>query len=205
MIPTIIGIQYDGYVAGSGRNFSNSPVEDFRQELEISGLFNYAQGHASAFGFSIQDENVEKVDDYFQMLWEDLHFSPTYYCDFSFDFGMESDLLKQAIEDIHSLSEKGMWGTDMAEPVIHVKNIPVYTNIQLLSPDKKPTIKIMENGIGIMKFGASIEEYDKLCSFFGCVYIDIVCTVNMNTFAGRTTPQLFIIDYEKTDSQAYYF
>lgn len=39
----------------------------------------------------------------------------------------------------------------------------VHKSVQLLSPDKHPTTKIhLENGIDIMKFKSSQEEYEQL-------------------------------------------
>src|SRR5699024_2843040 len=39
----------DGKLRGSGRGYDKGYIKDFRQFLEDSGYFDYAQGHASAF------------------------------------------------------------------------------------------------------------------------------------------------------------
>lgn len=53
--PTIVARlnSSDNYIRGSLRNFNGSPLEDFKQFLNDSGFFEYAQGHASAAGVSI--------------------------------------------------------------------------------------------------------------------------------------------------------
>ena len=44
---------------GSGRNSSFSKLENLRELVADSGLVELAQGHASAFGISVLDENIE--------------------------------------------------------------------------------------------------------------------------------------------------
>ena len=47
-------------LVGSSRNVNNSPVANLKDFCLESGLFNWAAGHQSAFGFSIPEENMEK-------------------------------------------------------------------------------------------------------------------------------------------------
>lgn len=42
--PTLLLRDIDGKLMGSGRNFSNSPIENFREELEESAYTEYARG-----------------------------------------------------------------------------------------------------------------------------------------------------------------
>lgn len=200
--PTLLLRRIDDKLMGSGRNFSNSPIEDFRGNLEKSQYTEYATGHAAAFGICIKVEDKEKFLEEFDNKWKDIVFKPVYMVDYDFNiqeisFNFEEiEKLSEYIYSIGKLNEEGIWGQDMPESEIIVKNLPV-DNIQLLSPDKKPTLKISCEGIDFMKFKSSEEEYNKLKgNNFGTVFINLLGKPNINSWGGRTTPQILINDYE---------
>ena len=75
-----------------------------------------------------------------------------------------------------------------------------------MSPDKKPTLKIILPGdLSLIKFGSSQEEYDSLYSETGCVTINVVGTCNLNEWNGKFSPQIIIEDYEILSKSNYYF
>jgi hypothetical protein len=78
----------------------------------------------------------------------------------------------------------------LAEPYIAIEHITVSKdNLQLMSPDKKPTLKItLPSGLSLIKFNSSQEEYDKLYSEIGCNIINVVGTCNLNVWMGNETP-----------------
>ena len=200
--PTLVLRKIDDKLMGSGRNFSNSPIEDFRGNLEKSQYTEYATGHSNAFGTCIKAEDKEKFLEEFNNKWKDIIFKPIYMVDYDFNiqensFNFEEiEKLSEYIYSIGKLNEEGIWGQDMPESEIIVKNLPV-DNIQLLSPDKKPTLKISCEGIDFMKFKSSEEEYNKLKgNNFGTVFINLLGKPNINSWGGRTTPQILINDYE---------
>lgn len=186
---------------GSARNVSNSPFEDFRKFCEDSGLVNYSEGHAGAFGISIADKNIETFIKYSDEKLANINFSPAYKVDFIFS-GNDC-----APTTVISLAQyKKLWGQQFQEPKIAITNLPVYKgNCVLLSPDKKPTIKItLPNGIELIKFKASAEEYEELISS-ACTRINIVGTCDLNSWNNKITPQLVIEEYEIINKQEYYF
>ena len=76
----------------------------------------------------------------------------------------------------------------------------------LMSPDKKPTLKmVLPNKVSILKFNSSQEEYDKLYSETGAVEVNLVGTCNLNDWNGVQYPQLMINDYEIVDKVKYIF
>ena len=89
-----------------------------------------------------------------------------------------------------------MWGQNISEPYICLKDISIGEyNVQLLSPDKNPTIKIhLDNGLDIMKFKSSQEEYEKFIQPNNI--ITIVGRANKNEWNGRITPQIIIEDFD---------
>lgn len=100
-----------------------------------------------------------------------------------------------------------VWGQELAKPLVAYENIKVTKeNIWLLSRDKKPTIKIkLPNGVELMKFKASEDEFNSLYSEIGFVEINIVGECAINSWMGNITPQVWITEYEIAKKQQYYF
>ena len=82
-------------------------------------------------------------------------------------------------------------------------NIPK-DNIKLLSPDKNPTLKLsLKNGIDLIKFKSSQEEYENLIET-GSVIIDVVGRCERNVWNGNITPQIIVEEYQII-SKLHYF
>lgn len=179
---------------GSGRNYSNSPIENLREFLWNTGYPLYSEGHGSAFGFGILDSNVDKFLNHVDELLADFDFSPCYRVDkiyHSANFNT-ADILK-----IGKL--KSIWGQGLEEPLIALEQIDLKKcQFNLMSPDKSPTLKItLPNGLSLIKFRSSEEEYDKIVnSDFNCVNMNIVGACDINVWGGKITPQIRIEDYE---------
>lgn len=188
--------------SGSARNCENSKVQNLRQECLDSNLFTLAQGHASAFGVAFLDENAEAVRQYFNEYFSAIDFTPYYFVDF------EKNANNFDPDIILTISEyKYLWGTEVKEPKIAIKNINVTKdNIVLMSKDKNPTIKItLPNGVALLKFKSNEEEFENLFSKSGCVVIDVVGTCAINEWNGKITPQIFIENYNIIKRQEYFF
>ena len=85
----------------------------------------------------------------------------------------------------------------MDEPVIVMQNVTVKPeNISLMSPDKNPTLKIQVNGITLIKFKSSIEEYEMLKNQGVRVTLDILGKCKENEWQGQVEAQVIIQDYE---------
>ena len=189
---------------GSGRNATYSKLVNFREFLAQSGLVEYASGHASAFGISILDENLDAFKLYLDNKLKDFDFSNCYRVDFIW-LANETDQHKNDILDLGKLYS--IWGQGLPEPQVAIENVQVRAgNLMLMSPDKKPTLKIiLPGGLTLIKFGSSQEEYEALYSDMGCVVINIVGTCNLNMWNGITSPQIKVIDYEIISKMDYYF
>lgn len=188
--------------SGSARNCESSKIQNLRQECLDSNLFTLAQGHASAFGAAFLDENVDAVRQYFNEHFASFDFTPYYFVDF------EKNANNFNPDIILTISEyKYLWGTEVKEPKIAIKNINVTKdNIVLMSKDKNPTIKItLSNGIALLKFKSSEEEFENLFSKSGCVVIEVVGTCAINEWNGKITPQIFIENYNIIKRQEYFF
>jgi single-stranded-DNA-specific exonuclease len=105
---------------GSGRNATYSKLVNFREFLAESGLVEYAQGHASAFGVSILDDKLEEFKHYIDIKLKDFDFSNSYRVDFIW----MANEVSQYRDDILELGKlSGYWGQGLAEPQIAIENI----------------------------------------------------------------------------------
>lgn len=189
---------------GSGRNATYSKLQNFREFLANSGLVEFAQGHASAFGVSITDKQLPLLKEYIAKELADFDFSNCYRVDFIWQYN-DAEQNAESVKEIGRLHS--LWGQGLQEPYVAIERILVQNNnIVLMSPDKKPTLKIMlPGGLDLIKFNSSQEEYDALCPGLGCTIINIVGTCNLNSWMGNETGQILIEDYEVVGKQAYYF
>lgn len=184
---------------GSGRGYDKSSFKNFQQFLKDCEYTEYAEGHASAFGFGIKDINCEKFLEYSNNKLKDYDFTPCYNVDFIFN---PNKLQGYEIMDIASL--KDYWGQGIPEPYVAIEKIKVNSsNIQLL---KGTTLKItLLNNISLIKFKSNEEEYENLYSQNGYIEITVIGFCNINNFNGNSYPQILIEDYEITDKKDYYF
>ena len=64
--------------SGSARVPERIMIDNFREFLESTNLVEFAEGHASAFGVSILDENLNNLIYYLNETLKDFDFSPSY-------------------------------------------------------------------------------------------------------------------------------
>ena len=188
--------------AGSGRIFSQSNFTTFKEFLEYSGYFEFAQGHQGAFGCAIKAENVELFTQYANIELADFDFTPKYYIDLEYDanYLIPADVLNIANFD-------NLWGQGVEEPFILVKNLKVTKeNLSLL---KETTLKITipadGQDISLIKFGSSKSEFELLYSDLGYVTIDVIGHFQKNVWNGNVSPQINIEDFEIVGRAVYYF
>lgn len=187
---------------GSGRIFSQSNFTTFRNFLEQSGYFEYAQGHEGAFGAGIKDSKVQDFIKYSNIELANFDFTPKYYIDLEY----EANLITP-IEILGLANFDHLWGQGVEEPFILVKNIRLTKdNIALLKETTlKITLSIDGQDISLIKFGSSKEEYDLLYSDSGYVTINIIGHFQKNIWNGNISPQILIEDYEIVGKANYYF
>lgn len=183
---------------GSCRNFDNSPVDSLKNELVSTGLFEFVQGHDNAAGVCINRENVVSAIETVNEQWKDIDFTPKYLVDF--DVTMD-DIDICFIKEIDDM--KDIFGQGIKEPLVHISNIPVYTEDVTLMGKKLNSWKVIINDeIAIVKFLVDtsidpiIREYKKNDEDDICIgFMDIIGTVSMNNYKGILTPQIIVKDY----------
>ena len=196
--------QEDGSIvyAGSGRNYTNSKLEDFRQFCLDTGCMSLAQGHASAFGASIPAENF---DDFIRITNEqlaDFDFSPCYLVDLEVTTEQLSDSEVFAIG-----SNADLWGQGLEEPLIAITDIKINADsIQYLGSDKK-TLKLIFPGrrTSMIKFHIKDEEKELLDPQGGALTLTAIGKCTLNHFNGNVTPQVMLEDFEITNRKKWDF
>jgi hypothetical protein len=123
----------------------------------------------------------------------------TYYVDYVWT---PQTIDAQAILEIADMDK--YWGKDIDEALVAIQRIQISKeNITMMASN---TCKItLPNGIPIIKFRMSDEDYNKLYSENGYVEINAVCRCNANEWGGNASPQLLIDDFEIVGGCAYVF
>lgn len=201
---------------GSARGYDKSGITNFKDICEAAPGTMYAQGHQGAFGlgidlgkYDVNDEGCMEMfgEPIYQFLQytddalKDMASEPVYMVDYIYK---GNEVNPENIIDIADLED--LWGKDMDEPFVAIEGLKVTKEmVTLMSPDKKPTLKItLPNKTALIKFGSSQEEYEKFLTD-GYIEINVIGRCNKNVWNGWTTAQIFIEDYEITGSAKYIF
>lgn len=190
--PVMIGRRNDnneinGSIRSSG-NFAGLP--SFKQFLEESSLINYVAGHDAAAGFGISGFNADKLLSYSNEKLDDNTFAKCYTVDYILD-GREN--INPLLESLAEHPE--FFGNHIDEIKVVIKNISLASVMAMGA--NKDSMKINFNNIDYVRF--------KDATFTEKVFSNRMKTlivygrVNLNTFAGRTTTQVFIDDYDLED------
>ena len=191
--PTIVARLNDqGFDRGSARGLNQSELKDFKQFLTDSGYFEYAQGHANAFGVSIPDSRLRQFHEYANKELSYINFGENVY-DVNF-------IRSSTAADLHNLvlelgGAKDIWGQNNSEALIYVHSIPVSPSSVRVMGSNNDTVKIEYNGMSYLKFRAK-DLIDEMKEQGGNFELEIVGRANLNEWGGRVTPQIFIDDYE---------
>ena len=189
--PTVVArLNNEGYDRGSIRGLNQSELVSFKDLLTDSGLCEYVQGHDNAAGISIKDDNLAALHEYANEKLKDIDFNESVYDVNFIREGTDTDI-ELIIRDIDNY--EGIWGTNVPEPLIYVKNIKANgSNIQIMGKNKD-TVKITYNGIAYMKFHAKefIEEMEGKDE----INLEVIGRGNLNRWGGFETPQIFIDSY----------
>lgn len=188
--------QGNGLYAGSCRNSNNSPIKDFKELVNSTQLFEFAQGHSGAFGCAIREENLAAARDALNKALENIEYDDTIYCDFILDSDdIEYSFIK-AIDD-----SKWIYGTGIEEPKIAIENIGVCLEDCAIMGANRDSISFMFGGIKYCKF--KCKEDDELLSFAEGldadeITLNAVGKCSLNEYKGLVTAQFVIEDYEIT-------
>lgn len=191
--PTIVARLNDqGFDRGSARGLNQSELKDFKQFLTNSGFFEYAQGHANAFGISIPDGKLRQFHEYANRELSYIDFGENVY-DVNFIRSSSAPDLTKLVLELGGA--KDIWGQGNGEALIFVHSVQVSPSSIRIMGANSDTLKIESGGMSYLKFHAK-DLIEEIKGQSGTFQIDIVGRANLNEWGGRITPQIFIDDYE---------
>lgn len=195
--PCLIGrVNNKGMLQGSIRNNGNfEAIPELKPYLEDTGLFSYVQGHSNSAGFGIQESNIESFLSLVNSQFSIQDFRNCYLVDY---------VLEAKDEQLPSLflslaKRPECFGNGVDEIKVVVKNVQIHS--PFFMGQSKDSTKISYNGIDYVRF--KDENFVEAVKMFNGGEMMVMGRLNLNTFAGKTSVQLFIDDYEfvknKTD------
>ena len=179
---------------GSGRNFDNSPIEDFRELVNNCPYVNWASGHAGAFGISIPEGNVELARQWFNEQLADVDMDKVYLVDFILDIE-ELD-----VDFIHTISGYDwIWGTSVKEPKVAIENITIKRSDTHIQGKDHNSVFFMIGDVKFVQFGMMPNNpLLQWASDWGDdddeLTLTVVGEVSINDYNHQLTPQFIITD-----------
>ena len=190
--PVMIGRRNDNdLIQGSIRSNNNfAGIPSFKQFLENSKFIEYTAGHDNAAGFGISGSKVDQF----------IKFANTTLRAEDFDNCYLVDYILNADDDNYDLlielgSHSQYFGNQVEEITLVVENI-TYNNFMRMGANKD-SVKISYNNMDYIKFkdedfiNELEENKNKKLVIYG--------RPNVNEFAGKTTIQCIISDYQFVD------
>lgn len=196
--PTIVArLNDEGEIKGSARGLSDCELVSFKDFLDKSGFATFTAGHANAHGVGILDKNLAAFHDYANRELANVDFGESWY-EVNFERIAADNDIEDLIYDI--AAHEDIFGQGCPEPLIHIKDINITkSDIQILGKNQD-TLKITKFGIAYMKFHAK-DMIEELKQYSGEIKLEVVGRANLNFFAGRYTPQIFINNYQIEDGR----
>ena len=177
------------YYRGSMRNYSLSPIQNLKDELEKTEEIEFCAGHQGAAGLGIALSHVGSFLEKFNNQYKDIDQTPIYWVDYIWN-SRTIDGTK-----ILDIAELNIYGQEIPESLVAIEDVCLRPDmITLMSPDKHPTLKIQVGDISLIKFKSSQEEYEQFCQ--DNMVLNAVCKCNKNEWQGNISPQLIVEDFD---------
>lgn len=186
---------------GSARGCQKVGITDFKSICADTGVTMYQTGHPNAFGLGILEQNIPAFIQKTDAALVDMQDEAVYYVDYIYN----GDNI-QPIDILTIADMQDLWGKDIDEPYLCIKNICINSDMVTVYKKKDNTLKItLSNGISLMKFKATDEQCEMLQNSDGYYTLDIIGRANKNEWMGHVSAQIFIEDYEIIDYQEGWF
>lgn len=184
--PAIVLAQGENGVAkGSVRTYGEFNVKDMLDSM--SGLFTTYGGHAGAAGISLAQEQVDelrrRVRAYYTQAGQQAGGQYIQY-----DLEITPDAVTSALAVIKMYQPMGH---GVPNPIFRINGLPV--DSPFLMGSDKSHIKFFDRRFSAVAFGMAQRYFD----LGEPKSIDMVGTIGENTFQGRTTPQVLLIDFDR--------
>lgn len=190
-------VDEDGVIhwRGSARGIDTNCIHNWRQFIEDSGLADYAQGHENAFGVSFESVKLEEFKKYLKNYLSKNNTKLVPHQDIDFEFDANDLNLSDKISELAQY--KHIWGQNIGEPKVKIKNIKISKNTMFLLGKGTLKINIPRSNISAIKFNAT-EMYDDLIgTALNNEEITIYGTCDLNEYpVGVFSPQIKLDNYE---------
>lgn len=170
---------------GSGRGCKT--FSDFKNTVNKTGLFEFAEGHDAAFGVEIKKENIPLVQDKLNKLLANEVFQVSYDVDFVLPINSVSTYF---LEEITGLSN--VWGRDISEPLFVVNKIDVSKVEISVIGKNQDTITFNHNDVSFIMFKQDINSIQDLMD---AKMIEVIGKASVNEYKDNITYQTIISDY----------
>jgi single-stranded-DNA-specific exonuclease len=180
------------FYRGSMRNYSMSENQNLKDTLLATGHIEFCSGHQSAAGLGIAESELDDFIAAMNKAYENINLEATYWVDYIW---YKNTIDADKILDIGRMN---IFGQNMPESTVCICDIPLDSSkVTLMSKDKNPTLKISVNGVDMIKFKSSQEEFDEWTS--GDKVLTVIGKCKVNEWNGKVSPQIIVDDYELTE------
>lgn len=189
--PTIVlTVDDNGELKGSGRSIPGFDIFKALQPLTGNILSKFG-GHTMACGLSLHPDNLEKL----KIAFEASFITPNNDQQNEYDLEITPNLI--SVEEIKAIQAVGPFGEGNPEPIFAIKN-PQITNFKRIGQNKEYfRFDIVRNGqanLSVVDFSKKEIDPNNLNSIE-----ELYCTLSLNEWNNRVTPQLMLTDYEQKD------
>jgi single-stranded-DNA-specific exonuclease len=169
-----------------------SENQNLKDTLLATGHIEFCSGHQSAAGLGIAESELDDFIAAMNKAYENINLEATYWVDYIW---YKNTIDADKILDIGRMN---IFGQNMPESTVCICDIPLDSSkVTLMSKDKNPTLKISVNGVDMIKFKSSQEEFDEWTS--GDKVLTVIGKCKVNEWNGKVSPQIIVDDYELTE------
>lgn len=175
--------------SGSGRAQVVLNFPSFLQYMRDSDSYDFAQGHAFAFGCSIKGKDLDKFIEECNKKLENVEFNESCYA-------VDLIIKDESIDTrrLFPLAKcQHIYGNGIPEVLIAIEGIVVPQDVMLMGANKN-SVKINMSNISCVKFKDS-DLAEKLTNF-SSAKVKLVGKLKINEYMGYESLQLFIEDIE---------
>lgn len=186
--PVFIMNEKEGVLKGSARSIFDFNI--YVAMNKISDLFLAFGGHTLAAGFSFEQSNFEKIEEFLDNEFEEFKQNNDLKANKNID--IVTSLEDISYQFLNSLDDLKPYGMDFEKPVVLIENAMVL-NKAYFGSDKQYLRLTIADEVGNLdcitfKDSVTFEKVEKND------IIDLLCTIDKNNFNGRTKLQAHIID-----------
>lgn len=176
----------DKYV-GSGRGYEKV-LPSLKDWCNETGLVEFAQGHANAFGISIFEKDFEAFKE------KTKEVIPEEFV-YEVDLHLEGKVDKQAILDVEN--NKHLFGGKVHEPLFAFTRIKVRKDF---IEQRGSMLTFYDSGVKFVMYGAPDGLFESLTyNFDKYITMDFVGRPSKDTYGGREKPLLILSDCERNE------